>query len=276
MTRKSNIRLFLVAVSALLLASCKTPSDIAYFQDMADSTTVHIATAQTIVLQPLDQVSIVVNCIEPQIAAMFNLPYYTRRIGDSQSLTAGNNVATSTSATNISGYTVDSNGDINFPVLGKIHAAGKTREELAEHVRQCLIASNQIKDPTVTVEYMNLGVTVLGEVTRPGRYKIDRDRFTIMDALGLAGDLTINGQRKDVAVVRHTGQEDAVYRIDLTQAEDLYRSPAFFIQQGDLVYVTPNDKRMRESTVNGNNVRSSSFWISLASLLTSIAVLILR
>ena len=133
-----------------------------------------------------------------------------------------------------------------------------------------------MKDAVVTVEFMNLGFSVLGEVTRPGRYKIDRDRFTLFDALGLAGDLTINGERENVTLVRHNGKDDEVYKLNLLDSQSLYASPAFFIQQGDMIYVTPNEKRQRESTINGNNVRSSSFWISLASLVTSVSVLVFK
>jgi polysaccharide export outer membrane protein len=139
-----------------------------------------------------------------------------------------------------------------------------------------ILASKQTKDAVVTVEFMNLGFSVLGEVTRPGRYKIDRDRFTIFDALGLAGDLTIDGQRENVTVVRHNGQSDEVYKLNLRDASQIYSSPAFYVQQGDMIYVTPNDKRKRESTVNGNTLRQSSTWISMASLAASIIALMSR
>jgi polysaccharide export outer membrane protein len=221
----------------------------------------------------MDQVSIIVNTRVPEVTAMFNMPYYTNRIGETQSLTSASGTNYSLSATNISGYTLDADGNIDFPVLGKINLAGKTREEAANYVKDLIIASKQTKEAVVTVEFMNLGFSVLGEVTRPGRYKIDRDRFTIFDALGLAGDLTINGQRENVTLVRHNGQADEVFKLNLLDAGQLYSSPAFYVQQGDMIYVLPNEKRVRESTVNGNTVRSSSFWISLASLTTSVIVL---
>ncbi len=268
---------FSFIVAAIVFAACHTPTNITYFQDLKDKDALQSLEAKVITLQPLDQISIIVNSREPQLAAMFNMPYYTRRIGETQSLTASNAVTNSQASQYISGYTVDSKGEIDFPILGKIKVAGMTREAVSEDIKARLIASNQIKDPVVTIEYMNLGVTVMGEVTRPGRYKIDRDRFTIMDALGLAGDLTINGERKDIAVLRHgVGTTDQVMRVDLTKGAELYSSPAFYIQQGDIIYVNPNEKRQRESTVNGNNLRSSSFWISLASLLTSVSVLIFK
>ena len=262
---------------ALALAGCATPRDIVYLQDAADAATIAHIPAQPIRLKPMDQISVIVNCREPEITAMFNLPYYTRRIGENQSLSgSGGNLSTSTSASNISGYTVDADGTIDFPVLGRINVAGKTRAEVCEFIKAQIEASRQAKDPVVTVEFMNLGFSVLGEVNRPGRYRIDRDQFTIFDAISLAGDLTINGERQTVTLVRHGASGDEIYKLDFTSAERIYRSPAYYIQQDDTIYVTPNDKRRRESTVNGNNVRSSSFWVSIASLATSVALLVTR
>ncbi len=258
------------------LFSCGTPANIVYFQDLPADTTLHLQNAVPIRLKPMDQVSIIVNSRDPQVTAMFNMPYYSNRIGETQSLTSATGSNLSLSASNISGYTLDSKGEVDFPVLGKVALSGLTREEAASRLKDLLIASKQVKDAVVTVEFMNLGFSVLGEVNRPGRYKIDRDRFTLFDALGLAGDLTINGERENVTLVRHNGVDDEVYKLNLLDSKQLYASPAFYIQQGDMIYVTPNDKRRREATVNGNNVRSSSFWISLASLLTSMSVLIFK
>lgn len=267
--------LILLAVLAATLASCGTPKEIVYFQDIKGETTLRADKAEPIRLKPTDQISVIVNSRDPQVTAMFNLPYYTKRIGDSQSLTASNAVVAN-SQTGVSGYTVDSDGYIDFPVLGKILVAGLTREEAEETIKEELLDSRQIKDPVVIIEFMNLGFSILGEVNKPGRYKIDRDRFTVLDAIGLAGDLTINGRRDNVLLVRHDGTKDHTYTMNLMDARKLYASPAFYIQQGDVIYVTPNDKRIRESTVNANNVRSTSFWISLTSLLTSVGLFVLN
>ena len=174
----------------------------------------------------------------------------------------------------VSGYTVDAHGDIDFPVLGKVHVAGMKRQEIAEYIKGELVRENLVKDPVVTVEFMNLCVSVLGEVNNPGRFSIDRDRLTVLDALSLAGDLTIYGNRYKVIVLRQEDDVQRVYGIDLTSGEHVYSSPAYYLQQNDVVYVEPNAVKARQSTVNGNNVRSTSFWISLASLLTSVAILI--
>ena len=262
-------------LSLLVLVSCATPKDIAYFQDSRNGAVLNTADATPIRIKPADQISVIVNALDPNVTAMFNLPYYTHRIGESQTLTSTVGSVSSTS-TGISGYTVDSDGYIDFPVIGRIQLAGKTRQEAVEHIKQLLIDSRQIKDPVVTVEFMNLGFSVLGEVTRPGRFQIDRDYFTILDAISLAGDLTINGQRQDITVLRHDGEEEHIYKVNLLNTNTLYSSPAFYVQQGDVIYVTPNDRRRRDSTVNGNNVRSTSFWISLMSLGTSVALLVLR
>ena len=258
---------------ALALSSCGTPKNIVYLQDAADAATIAHIPAQPIRLKPMDQISVIVNCREPEITAMFNLPYFSHRLGEAQSLSgASGNISNLTSSQYISGYTVDSDGCIDFPVLGRIQVAGKTRAEVCEHIKRLIIESEQAKDPVVTVEFMNLGFSVLGEVARPGRFRIDRDQFTIFDALALSGDLTINGERENITLVRHGEQGDEIHQLDFTNTQSVYNSPAYYIQQDDTIYVTPNDKRRRDSTVNGNNVRSSSFWISLASLGTSIAL----
>ncbi|MBR1889991.1 MAG: polysaccharide biosynthesis/export family protein [Alloprevotella sp.] len=264
-----------IMAAVITLCACKTPSDIAYMQDLTNNTQITSAEAKTITLQPLDQVTIIVNSKNPQVAALFNLPYYARRVGDGASAT-NSDVGSVNISQNISGYTVDTNGEIDFPVIGKIKIGGLTREQACNYIKDKLIASGQISDPVVTIEFLNLGVSVIGEVNQPGRYSIARDRFTIFDAISLAGDLTINGRRNDVTVVRQTETGQEIYQVDLTKGQELFASPAFYIQQNDVVYVNPNDKKMREATINGNNMRSTSFWISLASLLTSVAVLIFK
>ena len=272
-----SLRTAVLAIGIALFASCGTPRNIVYFQDVYDATILTEGKARAIRLKPTDQISVIVNTRDPQVTAMFNLPYFSNRIGETQSLTSTAGTGSSLSYSNaISGYTVDSEGYIDFPILGKILVADRTREETAEHIKELLIESRQVKDPVVTVEFMNLGFSVLGEVNKPGRFKIDRDLFTILDAVSLAGDLTINGQRENVTLIRHEGKKDHVYQVSLLNAKQLYSSPAYYLQQGDIIYVTPNNKRRRESTVNGNTIRTSSFWFSLASMATSIAVLIFK
>lgn len=263
--------LLLLIVGSVLLSSCGSSKEVVYFQDMKPGETeISLPPVQAITVRPEDKISIIVNSRDPQLTDLFNLPYVSRQLG--QSLRT-NGLSTGTN-NGISGYTVDAEGNIDFPVLGKVHVAGMMREEIAEHIKKELVTKNLVKDPVVTVEFMNLCVSVMGEVNNPGRFAIDRDRVTILDALSMAGDLTIYGNRQKVLILRQEDGQQRVYGINLTSGEHVYTSPAYYLQQNDVVYVEPNSMRARQSTVNGNNVRSTSFWISLASLLTSIAILI--
>lgn len=260
--------LLLSVAGMLLLDSCSATKEVVYFQDLRPGESeIALPEQQTVTVQPEDKISIIVNSRDPQLANLFNLPYVSKQLGSTSLSTSGSNQG-------VSGYTVDAEGDIDFPVLGKIHVVGMKREEIAEHIKDELISKNLVKDPIVTVEFMNLCISVMGEVNSPGRFSIDRDRVTILDALSMAGDLTIYGNRQKVLVMRQEGDVQRVYGIDLTSGEHVYSSPAYYLQQNDVVYVEPNSVKARQSTVNGNNVRSTSFWISLASLLTSVAILI--
>lgn len=264
-------RCLLLAACAALLSSCATPKEVVYFQDLQQTDgTLAAVQAKEIRVRPDDKISIIVNSRDPQLTDLFNLPYVSRQLGQ----TLRSVTSTYGQSQGVSGYTVDSEGNIDFPVLGKIHVEGMTREEIGRCIKDELIGQDLVKDPIVTVEFMNLTVSVMGEVAKPGRYAIERDRITILDALSMAGDLTIYGRRDAVMVQRMEGDTLQVYQLNLVSGQDVYNSPAFYLQQNDLVYVAPNDVKVRESTVNGNNIRSTSFWISLGSMLTSVAVLI--
>lgn len=256
-----------MAVSVAALSSCSVAKQVPYFQDiLSDSTLAYIPEPVPIRLAPEDKISILVNSRDPQLMLLFNLPVIQRYIGNENSALSNNN--------SLVGYTIDGNGDIDFPVLGKLHIAGLTREQAAIYIKEQLISNNLIKDPVVTVEYMNLTVSVLGEVNKPGRYSIDRDRLTIFDALSMAGDLTIYGLREHVVVMREVNGEQKIYEVDLTSAQEVFTSPVFYLQQNDFIYVEPNKMRANQATVNGNSFLSSSFWVSVASLLVSLGVLI--
>ena len=249
------------AILLLFLGACSTSKEVTYFQDLRPGESELALTAPVeIKIQPKDKLSILVNSQDLRLTNLFNLPIVSQQIGMEGS--SGSNRG-------VSGYTVDSKGNIDFPVLGEIHIAGMTREEVAAYIKKELQSHDLIKDPVVTVEYMNLSVAVMGEVNNPGRFSIDKDNLTILDALSQAGDLTIYGKREKVLVLRKEEGKQRVYGVNLC-------SPAYYLQQNDVVYVEPNATKARQSTVNGNNVRSTSFWISLASLLTSIAVLIAK
>lgn len=259
-----------VSALVVLLASCAAPTNISYFQD-ADSRGMSVpVTENHIRLRPEDKISIIVNTSNDQLTNLFNLPYISQRLGGvSQSVASNYSQA-------VSGYTVDENGDIDFPVMGKLHIEGLTRPEVAALIKGELTSRSLAKDPVVTVEFMNLTIAVMGEVARPGRYAIEKDKITILDALSLAGDLTIYGNRENVKVLRIVNGNQTSFKVDLCHAEAVMTSPVYYLQQDDLIYVEPNEMRARQSTVNGNNVRSTSFWVSIASLAASVGTLLLR
>lgn len=263
---KKNIYIQL-ALLLLLISSCGTPN-VSYFNDIANGQTNEITQAPGIRLRPDDKLSIVVKSRDPQLTNLFNLPIVSHRVGGSQSLPSNNQ--------QISLYTVDQNGEIDFPVVGKLKVQGLSREEVAELIKDKLIGQNLVKDPVVSIEYANLNFSVLGEVKHPGRYELIREHMTVLDAISMAGDLTIQGERENVLVIREVGDQRVNYRINLQSGRELMQSPAFYLQQNDVVYVAPNKYRSRQTTVNGNRFQSASFWVSVASFATSLILLISR
>lgn len=262
--------LAVIAGALMLLGSCSTPQQINYFQDVLPNDSMAIVKPAYVTFQPGDKFSIVVKSKDPQLSDLFNLPTVSYRVGQ------GANSSFYNTSQNVSLYTVDTNGNIDFPVLGTVHVGGMRTEEVAALIKGMLIGRDLVKDPVVTVDFANLNYSVLGEVNKPGQYTIDRDQVTLLDAISKAGDLTIYGVRDSVTVLREENGVRKSYKVNLLSWKDLTSSPAYYIKQNDVVYVNPNDTRARQSTVNGNNVRSTSFWISLASLLTSVAVLIFK
>jgi len=257
-------KLMVVAASVLVLGSCSTPQQISYFQDLRPGESeLTLAAPTEIKIHPKDKLSILVNSQDARLSDLFNFPIVNKE-------------SSSNSSGVTPGYTVDTQGNIDFPVLGTLHVQGLTREEIAAYIKKELQSRDLVKDPVVMVEFMNLSIQVMGEVNHPGRYTIDKDNITILDALSQAGDLTIYGKRENVLVLRNENGTQRVYHIDLCSARQLYSSPVYYLQQNDVVYVEPNATKARQSTVNGNTFLTPSFWISLASLLTTIGVLIFK
>lgn len=256
-------RTALAVTSALLLAaSCAPVKDIAYFQDRATDSPEKIDQHGGIVIQPKDMISIVVSSRNPELAAIFNL-------GGSSSSQSG-----AQSGSQL-GYMVDNDGYIDFPILGMIKVAGMTRQEVARTIKDMLLKKGFLNDAVVTVEFMNFKVSVLGEVNSPGTYTIEGDKVTVLQALSLAGDLTIYGKRGNVTVMREMDGQRTFYNIDLCSV-DLFKSPAYNLQQNDIIYVEPSQEKAKQSTIDDKNLRMTSIAISSGSILISIATLIVN
>ena len=268
-----NWRHAMLWIAAALLYSCSTPKDIAYFQNAMQLQGMALQAEQKFRLRPEDKISIVVNSSNPMLEQQFTL---TSR-GNSNDIlgaeTLPATVSSSGSGNSIIAYTVDEQGTIDFPVLGKIRVEGMTREEVAAYIKERLIARELVSDPIVTVEYVNMSVNVLGEVSSPGNVPITKDHFTVIDALAKSGDLTINGNRRTVMVSRNNNGVNEVYQIDLTDMQKTMLSDGYYLQQNDLVYVTPNDKRKRDSTNTGNIFHTPYIWMSIISMLASLIVI---
>ena len=254
-----SILLALLVVSA---ASCSTYKKINYIQDAQLDTALTMIANQGILIQPMDMISIVVSSRDPELARIYNLPVVTYQAGSESSVSNFNQ--------RLIGYSVDNDGNIQFPELGTIHVAGLNRWQLAELIREKL--SSLVKDAVVTVQFMNFKISVTGEVTSPGVFDISGDKITIFEAISLARNLTIYGRRDGVYVIREQNGSRIIYQVDL-RTVDMFNSPAYYLQQNDVVYVEPNKVRAGQSTINENNLKSVSLWVSIGSFLSTLATL---
>ena len=259
-------KVFFALTASLLLYSCNTSKNILYLQDAQIQTPKKVVAGSNITIQAKDMISIIVSSKDQELAALFNLTRYQSMVGPAGSTTQRGE---------ISGYTVDTEGYIDFPVVGRLKVLDLSRHQVANLIKDTLIKSNLIKDPVVTVDFMNLYISVMGEVKNPGRYKIERDQITLLDAISMAGDLTIFGKRDGITVIRETNGERIIYKVDIRTA-DLFDSPVYYLKQNDIIYVEPNKIRAGQSTINENNLKSVSLWISVASLISTVSLIFLR
>ena len=253
-----TIRMFFTGMLFCLLGACASPRDVVYLQDAKINSRVKAELQYRTVIHVDDLLSIVVSCDDIEAALPFNTPM----IGLGQSNTRAN-------TDQLYGYLVDTDGTIDFPVLGKLKVEGLSRTELAAELKEKL--SGYLKNPIVTIQYLNFKVTVLGEVKTPGSYKVNSERISIFDALGMAGDLQINGKRKNVLVMREDGDEKVFAQMDLT-SENIIHSPFFYLQQNDVVYVEPNRARI----IGGNAGAFLPYVLSSISTLVAILAIAIR
>lgn len=253
---------YLVVCMAVFLSACTSTKKIIYLQDVVPLKQQEIEKKYEVIIHSDDLLAIMVNSRDPELALPFNMPMITYQLGSA-----------STGQQRVLGYLVDTNGNIDFPILGQIHAEGLTRMQLTELIKNKLIEGDLIKDPIVTVQFLNFKISVMGEVSRPGSFTISGDRITLLEALSMAGDLTIYGRRDRVGVIRENDGKRTILFHDLRSA-DIFNSPCYYLQQNDIVYVEPNKAKAGQSSINQNN--SIGVWVSVISLLTTIAVLIFK
>lgn len=254
--KQTFIRLIFLIFILGLVSSCVPRERIVYFQ--GDSTSIEkMAGDYAAVIRPDDLLSISVFGRNQEATKIFNQESNITNVGSGGTL-------------NRPTYLVDTDGNIEFPVLGKIKLSGLTRNQAIQHLKELL--SDEIVDPGVAISIDNYRVTVLGEVSKPGTYSLSHEKVTLLEALGMAGDLTINGVRNNVLVIREEGDDKNLYRVDLT-SEEIFTSPVFYLTQNDVVYVEPNQNKINTSS---NTIRDVSFGVSIASFLITIITLITR
>ncbi|SFT63118.1 polysaccharide export outer membrane protein [Lishizhenia tianjinensis] len=235
-----------------VLFSCKTKQKLVYFQGPTiDSLASNFETT----LEVDDIVSIVVTADDPEQAVQFNFPDVGARSTLNNGYTQGNPVRNA--------YLINKEGYINFPVLGKVKIGGLERTKAVELLENKISA--YINNPVVQMQIENFKVTVLGNVSRPGTFKIPNERITLLEAVGLAGDLKLTGVRKNVLVIREQNGVRYEYRVDLTSKE-LFTSPVYYLKQNDVIYVEPNMAARSQSTFFRNN---SGVFVSIVSVIVS-------
>lgn len=255
-----HIGLFILG--ALLLASCATNKRAAYLQQAQADLPTSIEQDYQIRIKPLDRLTVTVNSKDPELAAPFNAATSFNSLNGLSSYSSSSNGV-------LQILTVDKEGRIQLPIIGEIECSGLTRNELAEKIASTIRKNGMVNDPIVVVQFADVRFSVLGEVARPGQFAITKDRISLFDALAMAGDLTIFGQRENVALIREQNGQRTIHYFDLKDP-DILTSPYFYLQQDDVVYVTPNKYKAQAGEINQNR----SFYISLVSVAVSVATLL--
>lgn len=247
----------LVLISFQLFQSCNTEkklSSLVYFNEPGDTTLSKVVQSVEPVIQPGDRLSIVVNALNPLSAVPYNLG-------------SSSGGATPTAG----GYIVESDGSIQFPQLGKIQVVGMKRKQLVDYLSKTLVKF--VNDPIVTIEFLNFKITVLGEVGHQGTFSIPEGKVTLIDAIGLAGDLPFTARRDNITVIRERNGVREFGKVNLL-SKNAFSSPYFVLQQNDLIYVEPTKDKVAAS--DQSFIRNFSIATSVLSVFTTVVVLILN
>lgn len=254
-------KVVVVGLMALwLLASCASRKDFVYLNDMQMGEKYPIEMKYEAEVHCDDRLSILVSCKNPELAIPFNIQ------GGNFRVNADGSISPSEASVNEKGYRVDALGNIDFPILGKLHVDGLKISEVKNLIESRIKQGEYIKDPLVSVEFLNFKYTVLGAVANNGTFTVNGDRITILEAIANAGDLTSKARIDKVKVIREVGNEKQMFIHDL-RSTDIFQSPCFYLQQNDIVYVEP---RYRKKDAEDRGWQITTLLISIASLVTSI------
>ncbi|MBC7606916.1 MAG: polysaccharide biosynthesis/export family protein [Burkholderiales bacterium] len=235
--RLHSKNIFLIIVLPFMLFSCASRKKIVYLQDIESAQSYQSPTTYEPTLQPDDLLSIIISAENPEVTVPFNLPQIQ------------GNYEINNNQNGIKTYLIDSEGVIEFPVLGKIKLGGLTRSEANKKLT--MLVSEYVKNPGINLRILNYKISVLGEVSKPGSYTIPSERITVLEALGLAGDLSVYGKRNNILVIHEEDGKRTFNRIDITNAAFL-NSPSYYLSQNDIVVVEPNKTKINASVIGPN------------------------
>jgi polysaccharide export outer membrane protein len=247
-------RFFTFLFVILLLASCNNTKNITYFSNVKDTTFYSSNTGKQTPLEPNDIISVTISSLNAEASEPFNLQ--NRSITGSTTVTGSRNEP--------GGYLISPDGTIDLPILGSVKAAGFSKDQLKENITNLILSKKLLINPVVDVRYLNYEVTVIGEVARPTVITVPNEKISLLKAIGLAGDLTIYGKRKNVLLIRESNGEKLTRHIDLT-SDNFFNSPYYYLQPNDVIYVEPNKQKAELADRNPNTL---PIILSMISLIT--------
>ena len=252
--------LLILTVCSVILTSCASKKNIILFQDIETYDSKQDTTSSIVRIKNNDLLSIIVSSADRKSAAPFNLPAISISNSD---------ITRANPQQRLQTYLVDSNGKIEFPILGALNLKGKTTIEAREFVKSKLL--KYIKDPIVNLRITNFKVSIMGEVRSPGVYTITDERITVLEALSMAGDMTIFGKRKDVLVIREENGVKTYNKLDFTN-KNILSSPYYYLQQNDVIVVSPNGAQVQSSASN----RNAGLYVSIAGVIITVISILTR
>jgi polysaccharide export outer membrane protein len=265
LTRRFPALAVVVSIISFFVSACSGPKNITYFKDVPDTVRqkmITMAAYNMPLIQTDDILQVTIQTLDPAASALLN----QQNTAQWPVVGTGSAAGISNASPGVSGYVVDKEGYITLPLIGKVLAKDKTTDSVRNEITSKILV--YYKDPVVNVRFANFKITVLGEVTRPSSYVMPNEKVTIMDAIGMAGDLTIYGKRENVLLIRDLNGQKEFVRFNLNDSK-LFSSPYLFLHQGDIIYVEPN--KSKSASTDMAQVKRISIIASVLSLLIVVA-----
>lgn len=262
--------LFLFVVATTIFTSCDTSRHVPYFKDVTDSlhtrAVVNEFRYSEPTIQPNDVLQVSVQTIDPKTSEIFS------QAGKAV-VEGGMSTGGTSGMANQSGFQVDKDGNIELPIAGRLHVGGLTIMEARDKIKE--LVSKYYIDPAVNVRFLNFYITILGDVNRPGRYTIINEKVSLLDALGMAGDLAITARRDNILLIREENNSKLFVRLDINSSK-IFESPYYYLRTGDALYVQPNKAKARSATVDMTSSRYLTYISTGITIILSIITLAKR